>query len=69
MNSCEDVSNKMKSEDTMPKTAKTQPQHPKEQRKDVYQQHELIKQVHRNRMYEAKKRQDAKREHAEYARR
>ena len=53
----------------MPKSAKTQPRHPEEQRTDMYQQHELTKQVHRNRMHEAKKRQDAKREHAEYARR
>ncbi len=49
----------------MPKISKGRPRPPEEQRKDMYQQHELTKQVQRNRMHEAKKRQEAKRVRAE----
>ena len=62
-------SNRTKSEDTMPKTLKGQPRHPEEQRTDMYQQHELTKQVQRNRMHAAKKRQEAKRVRAEHEQR
>ena len=55
----------MKREDTMPKISKGRPRLPEEQRKDMHQQHELTKQVQRNRMHEAKKRQEAKRVRAE----
>ncbi len=53
----------------MPKTLKGQPRHPEEQRTDMYQQHELTKQVQRNRMHAAKKRQEAKRVRAEHEQR
>ncbi len=53
----------------MTKISKMQPWHPEEQRKEMYQQHELTKQVRRNRMHEAKKRQEAKRVRAEHEQR
>ena len=65
----EDVSNMMKSEDTMPKISKAQPRHSEEQRKEMHQQHEQTKQARQNRMHEAKKRHEAKRVRAEHEQR
>ncbi len=53
----------------MPKFAKAPPRHPEEQHEEMHQQHELTKQVRRNRMHEAKKRQEAKRVRAEHEQR
>ncbi len=65
----EDMSNRMKGEDTMPKISKARPRHPEEPRKEMHQQHEQTKQARQNRMHEAKKRQEAKRVRAEHEQR